>query len=366
MNSLAEIVRDEITRLGVMPWARFMDLALYHPQHGYYEIKGRVGRKGDYFTSVSVGSLFGELLAFWISEKLKSIPNEVQVIEAGANEGQMALDILNWLQKNRPNIYRRVKYVILEPSLTRRQWQGEMLDAHGSKVRWMSDWQEIPPASVTGVVLSNELLDAFPVEIWRWDATQHRWHEFGVTYQGGRLVWVSTLSAEPYPKSLELFTSSLGAVLPHGYQRELCPAAVSWWHQASSRLAEGWLLTFDYGGSEEDFWMADRSQGSLRGYRKHQAANVLEADSGEVDLTASVNFTSILSIGEDVGLITEFYDRQQIFLMEIVQRWLEAGFELAANQTRALATLTRPELLGTKFKAILQHQPASNNSAAKL
>ena len=362
MSNLAEILRQEIRRCGVMTWPRFMTLALDHPNHGFYQQRGRVGQSGDFYTSVSVGAMFGELLGFWLAEKLSSIHGKLQIIEAGANEGRMACDILDWLCQNRSELYHRIEYVVLEPSLRRRQWQNETLVQHQSKVRWLSDWTEIPPRSVRGVVLSNELLDAFPVEVWRWNCSTQQWHEFGITLKEESLTWAPLTSTGCIPRELEALTSALGSFLPQSYQRELNPQAISWWREASLRLEEGWLLTFDYGGSEEEFWAPDRPNGTLRGFRKHQTASVLEAESGDVDLTASVNFTSIQATGEAQGLVTEFYDRQQLFLVNILTPWLATGLNLSPIQTRSLSTLTRPEFLGTKFKAILQYRQPRERS----
>ncbi len=357
MNPLVEIIREEIVRCGVMSWPRFMSLALDHPEHGFYQQPGRVGRAGDFYTSVSVGSMFGELLGFWLSEKLETLQGRVQIIEAGANEGQMACDILDWLLQHRPETYQRTEYLILEPSVRRRDWQKQTLRNHPTNVRWVKDWSDIPTHSVRGVIVSNELLDAFPVEVWRWDRSTQCWNEFGVTLEDQVLKWAPLLSKGCIPHELERFTSSLAQFLPEGYQRELGRQAISWWQEASQRLGQGWLMAFDYGGAEIDFWAPDRPHGTLRGYRKHQSAPVLEAESGEVDLTSSVNFSLIQNAGEAGGLVTEFYERQQVFLIKTLTAWMAQGLEISPTQTRALATLTRPEFLGTKFKAILQYRP---------
>src|SRR5271170_1817401 len=101
MKTLPEIIRAETAAAGVLPFARFMELALYCPDSGYYEQqRDNVGRRGDFFTSVSTGELFGELLAFqfagWL-EELKIANCELKIVEAGAHDGKLAMDILNWL-----------------------------------------------------------------------------------------------------------------------------------------------------------------------------------------------------------------------------------------------------------------------------
>src|SRR5476649_2365815 len=116
MKTPDEIIRREIKERGVLPFARFMELALYSPGCGYYETgKNNVGRQGDFYTSVSVGNLFGELLAFqfaeWLQTEAGSRNSEVRIIEAGAHDGKLAGDILNWLQINRPKLFSEIEYL---------------------------------------------------------------------------------------------------------------------------------------------------------------------------------------------------------------------------------------------------------------
>src|ERR1022692_3245167 len=120
VSTLLEIVRHEIHKSGVLPFARFMELALYCPDCGYYEKKMDIGRRGDFYTSVSAGELFGQLLAFqfanWLDE-LKTADCGLRIVEAGAHDGKLAKDILSWLQSNRPQLFARLEYCLLPPSL---------------------------------------------------------------------------------------------------------------------------------------------------------------------------------------------------------------------------------------------------------
>ena len=199
MNSLAEIIRAETAQRGVLPFERFMELALYHPRLGYYETqKHSPGRRGDFYTSVSTGELFGQLLACqfasWL-EELKFPPASpvtrhpsLCLIEAGAHDGKLAGDILKWLQLKRPKLFNQIEYLILEPSPRRQEWQRETLKNFAPRVRWFSDFQElakqdtarlaIPHSALrtphlSGIIFSNELLDAFPVHRFGWDARQN-------------------------------------------------------------------------------------------------------------------------------------------------------------------------------------------------
>src|SRR5437867_3894937 len=161
MSEIARIVRKEVQEAGVIPFAEFMRLALYCPKYGYYEqISGRIGRKGDFYTSPTVGGLFGELLAFQFAEWLERLPRKpLQLVEAGAHEGQLAADILSWLRQNRPQLLNCAQYWIVEPSSARQAWQRKKLDDFAHQVRWFESLASLSNAKVDGVIFANELLD---------------------------------------------------------------------------------------------------------------------------------------------------------------------------------------------------------------
>jgi len=128
MKTLVEIIRCEMAARGILSFARFMELALYCPVYGYYETKKDTpGRRGDFYTNVSVGELFGQLLAFqfaeWLGTEVRSQKSEIRIVEAGAHDGQLAKDILNGLQSRRPKLFEQIQYAIIEPSARRQKWQ---------------------------------------------------------------------------------------------------------------------------------------------------------------------------------------------------------------------------------------------------
>jgi len=155
LNEVAKRIANEIAVRGAISFARFMDLALYCPILGYYEKKkDSTGRRGDFFTSVSVGSLFGELLAYqfaeWIEQSLVQVPktriqpeDSVHIVEAGAHDGCLAKDILTWLRQWRPALFDQLTYLIVEPSSRRQQWQRELLEEFSVLVIWIGDLQEL-------------------------------------------------------------------------------------------------------------------------------------------------------------------------------------------------------------------------------
>jgi SAM-dependent MidA family methyltransferase len=355
MKTLFEIIRAEISARGILPFARFMELALYCPEYGYYEQqRDTVGRRGDFITSVSTGELFGQLLAFqfanWL-EELRIANYELQIVEAGAHDGKLARDILGWLQSNRPELFLKIEYVILEPSPRRQEWQNKMLENFKPRVRWQSQLNGSTVQRFNGIIFSNELLDAFPVHRHGWDAKNKNWFEWGVIVDGKKLIWAKIQNSEFGSRNPEL-----EAVLPNDYTIEISPAAENWWRQAAGSLARGKLLAIDYGFAAGEQFSPTRLNGTLRGYFRHHAADDVLANVGEQDLTAHVNFETIQKAGEEVGLKTESFCTQPQFLTRILKKAMrdKSLGEWNASRTRQFQSLTHPEHLGRAFRVLVQ------------
>jgi SAM-dependent MidA family methyltransferase len=348
-----------------------MELALYCPDYGYYEKeKDTLGRQGDYYTSVGVGPLFGQMLAFQFAEWLEQFKiqnSKFKILESGAHDGKLAKDILTWLQLQRPKLFEQIEYCIIEPSSRRQEWQKETLENFAPRVRWFSDFdsirssaqKSISHASVEGIIFSNELLDAFPVHRLGWDAKNKTWFEWGVAVEGGRFVWARMPPSEISNFKFQMpdVLGDLLNVLPDGFTTEICPAAENWWRAAADSLRCGKLLTFDYGMTTEGFFKPERSRGTLRAYQRHHVSDDLLADVGGQDLTAHVNFSAIQSAGEAAGLKTETFVTQSKFLTQIAGKIWKATSEFGEwtpAHTRQFQTLTHPEHLGRPFRVLVQ------------
>jgi len=363
MSLLSQIIRAETAASGVLPFARFMELALYCPEFGYYETqKDNVGRSGDFITSVSTGGLFGQLLAFqfagWL-EELRIADCGLRIVEAGAHDGRLAADILNWLQLNRPELFARLEYGILEPSVRRQDWQRETLKPFAPRVRWFTSFENLSlvtrHSSLAGIIFSNELLDAFPVHRHGWDAKNKSWFEWGVVFEDNRFIW-ARVPENLQPSTFNLQPSGLESVLPDGYTIETSPAAESWWRAAAGVLERGKLVAVDYGFTGDEQFSPSRNNGTLRAYFRHHVSDDLLANVGEQDLTAHVNFSAIQKAGEEVGLKTELFSTQTKFLTRILEKTLadKTFGEWTTARTRQFQTLTHPEHLGRAFQVLVQ------------
>lgn len=356
MSNIGNILREEMAREGAITFACFMEVALYCPIFGYYERTDvSPGRKGDFYTSVSVGSLFGELLANQFAEWSEGTGNW-QILEAGAHDGRLAADILEWLRKEQVESFARLEYWVLEPSQRRREMQEKTLVEFAGKVRWFASWNELPATGVNGVIFSNELLDAMPVHRLGWDEPKKDWFEWGVMWDGKEFVW--TKMDDPQHTVLPALRELL-AVLPDGFTTEVCPAAVQWWHSAARALKSGKLMTIDYGLTAEQFFTPSRKDGTLRAYYQHHQSNDVLARPGEQDITAQVNFTAIQAAGEAEGLKTEAFTTQGKFLTAIIEKNCcdnPTVKDWTPSRVRQFQTLTHPEHLGQVFQVLVQER----------
>ena len=354
-----DVIREEILLHGAISFERFMAVALYCPETGYYERqKDNVGRAGDFITSVSTGSLFGELLAFQFAEWLENTRalGHAQLIEAGAHDGRLAADILAWLQTHRAELFAQLQFGILEPSASRQSWQRETLKNFAPKITWYRDLPDLRQrvGKFSGVLYSNELLDAFPVRRLGWNSREKTWFEWGVKLEAEKFSW-TRLPLVAIPPLLNL-PDELLRLLPDGYTVEFCPSAAAWWHEASGMLTAGKLIAIDYGFTDAEVFSPARTRGTLRAYRRHHVSDDLLADPGEQDLTAHVNFSALQKAGESAGLKTEIFSPQPRFLTRILERALRQGAvaELDAKRIRQFQTLTHPEHLGHAFSVLIQ------------
>ncbi len=338
---LYEILKAE----SPLSFARYMELALYHPEFGYYARAPKIGRKGDYFTAPSIHPVFGAAVASQIMEiwHLLGQPEDFVILEAGAGEGYLALDILEYLalQDWKP------RYYLLEPFSSNRLRQEETLEAHLDRITWFKDWKEVP--AFTGVFVSNELFDAFPVHLI--EKTAEDLKEVYVIFDRGAFETFGGLSS---PEILER-VFPYASWWPEGYRTEVCLAYEPFLKELAKRLIKGALLTFDYGYSRADYYHPDRFRGTLLAFHRHQVIENPYLHPGHQDLTAHVDFTSLKEIGERYGLVSLGFTTQAAFLVGLgVERLLAEIGRTSQRDTEALKLLLLPQGLGMSHWVLLQ------------
>lgn len=355
---LSEFFRDRLREApnGLLPWAEIMNLALYEPNIGYYRSGVRtIGRSGDFYTSVSVGAVYGEALADFCGGVWRSMgcPTDFHLIEQGAHDGKLAKDILIALQNQHAELYTQIRYIIIEPDDTLREAQRLTLGNELSdKTLHVSSWQEL--GACRGVMLSNELLDAFPVHRVQFtpEDGQVKWLEVYVRDdEQGELAFVA---APASTEALQQELDNLGTDFPENYLTELNLVMLDWLREVSQSGFQGPVLIVDYGHSASEYYNEERDQGTLRRFHQHQCDNNVLKDLGEADLTADVNFTRLAEEAQALGMEVREFIEQGRFLTRILgERMTQPDFKITPAWMRQFQTLTHPGHLGRSFQVMV-------------
>lgn len=350
------ILRNRIALTGGISFAEYMQLCLYHPEHGYYtRTRPRIGKSGDFFTSSSVHAAFGRLIARQLADMWEKMGRgPFTVAEQGGGEGDLCRDILEAVAEENPAFYAALRYCMVEISPDNRARQMERLENLRNKVVWC---QLEDLAGMCGCFLSNELVDAFPVE--QVEFRDGCWHQVYVVEQDGKFL------EELRPaKSSEFFDyfSWVGIDLAEGNRAEVNLQAPRWMRDIGNLLQRGFVLTIDYGYPAKELYAPWRRNGTLMCYHKHTASEDPFAMPGCQDITTHVDFTALQRAGEDVGLLTLYYGDQGRFLLGLgfveVLLLLQSrtSDERKAQALRlTLKNLIMPEGgMGDTFKVLIQ------------
>ena len=351
--TLDSLLRALIASTGPLDFAAFMAKALYHPELGYYAGAPRqVGRHGDFFTSVSVGPLFGQLLARRFHHWWQSAgrPPRWRVIECGAHDGTLAADILTALHALDPTAFYSLEYALPEPLPRLQTAQREKLQSCAGQVRFLTTPAGLAAHPLPGIAFGNELLDALPCHVVEWQADG--WHlcKVGCGTKGG-FCWET--SAPLDDPALATALAPLGTCFPVGYRTELRTGYGAFFAPLLAALSSGMLLWLDYGYARPDYYHPARHQGTLRTFSKHRAAVDPLLDPGAIDITADVDFTAVAEAASVLGCRPLRFRNQGSWLTEVAREWL-LGMEGQpdASLLRQFQTLTHPAQLGGRFHVL--------------
>jgi SAM-dependent MidA family methyltransferase len=340
---LEDRLSAEIAADGPMGFDRFMARALYDPDGGYYATgAGRIGKSGDFFTNVSLGPVYGEILAGQFLEMWQELgrPPDFTLVEQGANNGQLASDILTALAGTP---LADVRLILVEPSPVLRKLQSETLS--GRNVGWVCEAADLP--ELCGVHFSNELFDALPVHVVR--STGASWAELFVGCKDGAFFWQEGLMC---PEVAGVVASFPGR--PAGFTTEVCTGYRHLLEGLSAKVRRGFLLAVDYGMSTEALLAEHRREGTLRCYSSHRLETHPLENPGKKDITAHVNFSLLASEAARAGWALEKLTDQHHFLVGAATRMLlEMDGTPNPKKLRPLTALLHPENMGRQFHAIL-------------
>ena len=300
---LAEI-RRRIRQRGPLTFAEFMEIALYHPRWGYYARPADpVGsrREGDYYTAPSRHPAFGSLLGRQVSECLAQVgAGPLDLVEFGPGSGEMAASLLEEVLARDPGLEKRLRCTLVESNPHRVGEQRRCLEEAGFTgiTRWLAprEWDR-GTERVRGCLLANEVLDAMPVH--RLIFRDGEFHEVYVGWSGGLLETLGPLSSPAVGEELERH----GPSPREGQEFEVGMAAIRWIRNLASRLERGYTILVDYGHLAPEIYSPRHHRGTLLAYHRHHTSERFLERVGLQDLTAHVNFSSILSAARGAGLI---------------------------------------------------------------
>jgi SAM-dependent MidA family methyltransferase len=302
-KELIKIIKERIRDRGMISFAEFMDLALYHPEQGYYSSpREKIGREGDFYTSPSIHPIFGHLIARQLHQmaEILGYPSPFSIVEMGAGKGMVCSDILNYYRHHLPGFYDDILYILAEKSPSFEEKQRTFLAefAADGKIKWVSpDVLLSGERFYVGCLLSNELIDSFPVHL-----VQQKGGQLCEVYVGDQDNGLAEILGPPSTPSLGAYLQDYGLPFQEGQRGEVNLKALEWVEAVSRGLQRGFVLTIDYGYEAQELYHPSRRQGTLLCYFRHTISTNPYQRIGYQDITSHVNFSALVRKGEAVGL----------------------------------------------------------------
>lgn len=355
-------LRQEIVNLinerGKIPFADFMELALYHPEYGYYSSENeKIGKRGDYYTSSDVHPVFGECIARQLEQMWQLLGRgRFAVVEMGAGKGWLCYDILNFVRNEYPEFFEKIDYKIVEISRNLIERQSNTLKGLEEKVSWevfSEDGFSFEP--IEGCFLSNEFVDSLPVH--QVIVENNCLKEIYVTINDD--MFCEKIGELSSPELKDYF-NAIRINLKEGQRAEVNLKALDWVKNVSQYLNRGFVITIDYGHPAEELYSEKRYRGTLMCYYEHTTNENPYERVGNQDITSHVNFSSIIQEGSRSGLNTTGFVRQSNFLIAlgILNKMHEAQGDISKLLT--MKNLFLPGGMGDVFTVLIQHKGIDN------
>jgi SAM-dependent MidA family methyltransferase len=343
MSDLQQLIIERIQRHGPITFAEYMRMALYEPEYGYYMTgAAKMGWEADYFTSTDVSSLFAncmgrQLFAMWEKQKR---PGHFIVMEQGAGRGHLAEGVRLWAQKEVPDFYEVLDYRT-EDIRGGADAIASVESDQSKTVRYSAQGVGSFEWEAPSVVLSNELVDAFPVHIVE-KRGERLYEVFVDALQDGRLCEVLDEPSRPEVAGYLDMYKILWRAFEDGWRAEINLDALRWIQRTAGLIQSGFVLTIDYGAKAKALYTAWRKRGTLLCYYKHQANDRPLLHAGKQDITAHVNFSALIDEGRRLGMRLHRFTTQRLWLEglgiqeELEQRYInefaEAEFARATDR----------------------------------
>lgn len=353
-RELCACIRKELAPSGFMPFSRFMEMALYQPGLGYYSAGlHKLGAAGDFVTAAELGSLFAACLAKQV-EQIGQKLGRYDILELGAGSGRMAIDLLQQIDPERAP----QRYFILERSADLRAVQQQQLAASVPHWRDRVHWLNQPPTEDwQGVLLANEVIDALAVERFRLGSGEIEQMGVRLANNDSQENPVFEWAYRSAPDHLTLAVELLQLDSSQPYQSEIQLELADWLQAISGKLIRGVALFVDYGYPRREYYLPERTDGSLICNYRHRAHDKVFFWPGLQDITAFVDFTALAEAGEACGLELSGYTSQTLFLLgcgldRILTSRMEAANDHGLSLQAEAKQLTLPGMMGERFQVM--------------
>ncbi len=363
-NELIKFISDRVRDMGPITFKDFMDIALYHGKYGYYSGPYMpIGKKGDFITSPHTHCLYGALHARQIEEFWNILDRkDFTIVEMGAGAGYLAQDILSYFSNRQ--IFKAINYIIVEHKAATASCQQKLLKPFINKISWINSLLDLD--SVTGCIISNELLDSFPVHV-----IQKEFSGFKEIYVDFRKhEGVTEVFGDLSVHQLMEYAKTIPSEIAEGYRTEVNLGMKRWISELAEIIYEGFVVTIDYGYTRKEYFHPARNRGTLLAYGNHEVNENLYERPGEQDLTAHVNFSDLHRWGQDAGFFTLGYAPQWAFLagLDFEETFLELSggkFDPFSPELAAVKMLLLPQGMGESHKVLVQGKGVSSDLALK-
>jgi|GEM_PF-740396 len=355
------------TKEGFITYEQFISLVLYDHEESYYQMANeKIGRRGDFYTTSSVGSVYGEVVAASFCRFVKNNLIEPFFVEVGGGNGRFASSFLSYCEKKEPEIYHNLTYNLIDASQYHRKLQKEILVNH-LNCQYYSNILEVEQIN-NGMVFSNELFDALPVRVVEFN--QNEWQEVVIIIDELNNLKENLVKIQD--NEISYFLSRNKFVGKDGQRVEIPVGMEKVYDHLQLKISKGIILTVDYGFTNEEWDAPHRIKGSLRGYYKHELkSNILE-NLGQMDITTHIHWDELKKFGLQNNIENLYFNNQRDAILDFgILNWLiphaqSNPFSSEYKQNRAVQSLIMPGGISDSFQWLLQTKGMSTNDLTKL
>ena len=355
-NHLEEYLLNKIELNQKMPFSEFMNQSLYHPDYGYYTNKANIfGDQGDFITSPITSSIFGECISNEFINIIRSQKTS-SILELGGGDGSLAISILKHLKKNKslPD-----KYIILEISENLINYQKERvkkeLPNDYNIFKWVTNLEEV---KINGLVIANEFFDAIPTERFRVKNSKLETLYIESNNQSFNYIWDE--SSDDFSNELSRAKNNHNIDFSDGYVSELNLNNSKWINLIDKSMESGVLFITDYGYHSQEYFLQDRSDGTLVCIHQHKSNFDPLSNIGNQDISSFVNFSHLKNLSVNTDLTVSGFLSQSSFLINLnileIYQSREYDDNEALIESNKLKNILLPNTMGELFKVLVMQK----------